>query len=39
MALSRLDILYLSVVTDHSKRPHHHGVLTDVEQLQLGNPT
>ena len=26
-------------VADHSKSPHHHGVLPDVEQLQLNNPT
>ena len=35
MALSRLDSLYMAVVADHSKSPHHHGVLPDVEQLQL----
>ena len=39
MALSRLDSLYMAVVADHSKSPHHHGVLPDVEQLQLNNPT
>ena len=27
MALSRLDSLYMAVVADHSKSPHHHGVL------------
>ena len=25
MALSRLDSLYMAVVADHSKSPHHHG--------------
>ena len=39
MALSRLDSFYMAVVADHSKSPHHHGVLPDVEQLQLNNPT
>ena len=39
MALSRLDSLYMAVVADHSKSPHHHGVLPNVEQLQLNNPT
>ena len=39
MALSRLDSLYMAVVADHSKSPHHHGVIPDVEQLQLNNPT
>ena len=39
MALSRLDSLYMAVVADHSMSPHHHGVLPDVEQLQLNNPT
>ena len=27
MALSRLDSLYMAVVSDHSKSPHHHGKL------------
>ncbi len=39
MALSRLDSLYMAVVSDHSKNPHHHGVLEGVEALQLNNPT
>ncbi|MFC3928508.1 Fe-S cluster assembly sulfur transfer protein SufU [Streptococcus caprae] len=39
MALSRLDSLYMAVVADHSKSPHHHGVLEGVEALQLNNPT
>ncbi|MBF7094876.1 SUF system NifU family Fe-S cluster assembly protein [Streptococcus sp. HF-1907] len=39
MALSRLDSLYMAVVADHSKNPHHHGFLEDVEQIQLNNPT
>lgn len=39
MALSRLDSLYMAVVADHSKSPHHHGFLEGVEQIQLNNPT
>ncbi|MGT2742776.1 Fe-S cluster assembly sulfur transfer protein SufU [Streptococcus plurextorum] len=39
MALSRLDSLYMAVVADHSKHPHHHGVLDGVEAIQLNNPT
>lgn len=39
MALSRLDSLYMAVVADHSKDPHHHGVLEGVEAVQLNNPT
>lgn len=39
MALSRLDSLYMAVVSDHSKSPHHHGILEGVEAIQLNNPT
>lgn len=39
MALSRLDSLYMAVVADHSKNPHHHGRLEDAEQVHLNNPT
>ncbi|WP_057491675.1 Fe-S cluster assembly sulfur transfer protein SufU [Streptococcus orisasini] len=39
MALSRLDSLYMAVVGDHSKNPHHHGFLEGVEQVNLNNPT
>lgn len=39
MALSRLDSLYMAVVSDHSKNPHHHGSLDDVEKINLNNPT
>ncbi|MGT2828772.1 Fe-S cluster assembly sulfur transfer protein SufU [Streptococcus hillyeri] len=39
MALSRLDSLYMAVVADHSKSPHHHGILEGVEAIQLNNPT
>lgn len=39
MALSRLDSLYMAVIADHSKSPHHHGFIEGVEQLQLNNPT
>ena len=39
MALSRLDSLYMAVVSDHSKNPHHHGKLEDVDQVNLNNPT
>ncbi|TCD45592.1 SUF system NifU family Fe-S cluster assembly protein [Streptococcus sp. X16XC17] len=38
MALSRLDSLYMAVVSDHSKNPHHHGRLDGVEAVQLNNP-
>ncbi|MCI5871776.1 Fe-S cluster assembly sulfur transfer protein SufU [Streptococcus sp.] len=39
MALSKLDSLYMAVVADHSKHPHHHGFLEGVEQINLNNPT
>lgn len=39
MALSRLDSLYMAVIADHSKSPHHYGVLEGVEAVQLNNPT
>lgn len=39
MALSKLDSLYMAVVTDHSKSPRHRGVLEGVEVLELHNPT
>ncbi|MFS1663260.1 Fe-S cluster assembly sulfur transfer protein SufU [Streptococcus sp. zg-JUN1979] len=39
MALSKLDSLYMAVVSDHSKNPHHYGSLEGVEQLVLNNPT
>ena len=39
MALSRLDSLYMAVVADHSKNPHHHGFINGVEQINLNNPT
>ncbi|MCS4488647.1 Fe-S cluster assembly sulfur transfer protein SufU [Streptococcus sciuri] len=39
MALSKLDSLYMAVVSDHSKNPHHHGRLENVEQVVLNNPT
>lgn len=39
MALSKLDSLYMAVVSDHSKHPHHHGKLADVEVLEMHNPT
>lgn len=39
MALSKLDSLYMAVVADHAKHPHHHGLLAGVEALQLNNPT
>ena len=34
MALSKLDSLYMAVVADHSKNPHHQGKLEDAEQNQ-----
>ncbi|MGT2754861.1 Fe-S cluster assembly sulfur transfer protein SufU [Streptococcus ovis] len=39
MALSKLDALYMAVVTDHSKHPHHRGSLEGVEVLEMHNPT
>lgn len=39
MALSKLDSLYMAVVADHSKNPHHQGKIDDVEQINLNNPT
>lgn len=39
MALSRLDSLYMAVVADHSKAPHHHGYIEGIEQVNLNNPT
>ncbi len=39
MALSRLDSLYMAVVADHSKSPHHKGLLEGVDQVNLNNPT
>lgn len=39
MALSKLDSLYMAVVADHSKNPHHQGKLEDAEQTSLNNPT
>ena len=39
MALSKLDSLYMAVVADHSKNPHHQGKLEDAEQITLNNPT
>lgn len=39
MALSRLDSLYMAVVSEHSKSPRHRGSLSGVEKLELHNPT
>lgn len=39
MALSKLDSLYMAVVSDHSKHPHHRGKLDNVEVLEMHNPT
>lgn len=39
MALSKLDSLYMAVVGDHSKNPHHHGKLDDTTPVHLNNPT
>lgn len=39
MALSKLNNLYMAVITDHSKSPHHHGVLEKGEHVHLNNPT
>ncbi|MFI3886888.1 Fe-S cluster assembly sulfur transfer protein SufU [Streptococcus parauberis] len=39
MALSKLNSLYMAVVADHSKSPHHRGILEGVEAVLLNNPT
>lgn len=39
MALSKLDSLYMAVVSDHSKSPRNRGKLAGVEVLELHNPT
>lgn len=39
MALSKLDSLYMAVVSEHSKHPHHRGKLPNVEVLEMHNPT
>ena len=39
MALSKLYSLYMAVVADHSKSPHHRGILEGVEAVLLNNPT
>lgn len=39
MALSKLDSLYMAVVADHSKNPHHHGTIEGASQVSLNNPT
>ena len=39
MALSKLDSLYMAVVSEHSKSPRHKGQLLGVETLELHNPT
>lgn len=39
MALSKLTSLYMAVVADHSKHPHHQGTLDGVEAVLLNNPT
>lgn len=39
MGLSRLDSLYMAVVSEHSKSPRHRGSLDGVEKLELHNPT
>ncbi|KHD44390.1 Fe-S cluster assembly sulfur transfer protein SufU [Streptococcus hongkongensis] len=39
MALSKLNSLYMAVVADHSKNPHHRGTLEGVEAVLLNNPT
>lgn len=39
MALSKLDSLYKAVVTDHTKSPHHRGLLPEQPPHTLHNPT
>ncbi|MGT2935319.1 Fe-S cluster assembly sulfur transfer protein SufU [Streptococcus castoreus] len=39
MALSKLNHLYMAVIAEHSKSPHHYGQLDGIEAVQLNNPT
>lgn len=39
MALSSLNRLYMTLVTEHSKNPRHFGQLEGVEVIHLNNPT
>lgn len=39
MALSKLESLYMAVVAEHSKHPHHQGILDGAYQVDLHNPT
>lgn len=39
MALSKLESLYMAVIAEHSKHPHHQGTLDGAEQVHLNNPT
>lgn len=39
MALSKLESLYKTVVSEHSRHPHHHGKIPGVEVLEMYNPT
>lgn len=39
MALSKLESLYMAVVADHSKSPHHQGSIDGADRVELHNPT
>lgn len=39
MALSKLDSLYLAVVTEHSRHPHHRGLLPGAKATTKHNPS
>lgn len=39
MALSKLNNLYQSIITDHAKHPHHYGLISNTQVIQLNNPT
>lgn len=39
MGLSRLHHLYMTLVREHAKSPHHFGQLEGQEAVQLNNPT
>ncbi|TWT10997.1 Fe-S cluster assembly sulfur transfer protein SufU [Streptococcus sp. sy004] len=39
MALSNLNQLYMTLITDHAKSPHHYGALADIEPITLHNPS
>lgn len=39
MGLSKLESLYMTLVAEHAKHPHHYGELADSSPVVLNNPT